>query len=88
MEYVKPCTCRKPGIGLLEKARDRYNIDFSSSWMIGDTTQDVQTGINAGVKTILVKGGDPDPYKKYGGAQPNFVCEDVLDAVKNIILKP
>lgn len=87
MEYVKPCTCRKPGIGLLEKARDRYNVDFSSSWMIGDTTQDVQTGINAGVKTILVKGGDPDPYKKYGDAQPDFVCEDVLDAVKNIILK-
>lgn len=88
MEYVKPCSCRKPGIGMLEKARERYNIDFASSWMIGDTAQDVQTGINAGVKTILVKGGNPEPFKKYGDARPDYVCEDVLDAVKNVILKP
>ncbi|MCR5490956.1 MAG: HAD-IIIA family hydrolase [Bacilli bacterium] len=87
MDFVKVCDCRKPGTGMLKKAAERYNIDFGSSWMVGDTTQDVQTGINAGVKTVLVTTGDPNPRKKFGDAKPDYICENLLDAVKNVILK-
>ena len=48
------CDCRKPKIGMLLKAAEKYNIDLSKSWFVGDTTMDVQTGINAGMKTVLV----------------------------------
>ena len=84
-EYKIDCECRKPKIGMLLKAKEKYNIDFSASWMIGDTCQDVQTGINAGCKTILLTGGDPHPYAKFGDAKPDYVCETLEQAVDYIL---
>lgn len=78
------CSCRKPKIGMLLKAKEFYNIDLSKSWMIGDTKQDIQTGINAGCKTILLTCGDPNPNKKYSSATPDYVCETLLEAVQLI----
>lgn len=49
------CGCRKPKPGLLINAAREYEIDLGQSWMIGDRTSDVMTGVNAGTKTILVK---------------------------------
>ena len=84
-EYKIDCECRKPKIGMLLKAQQKYNIDFAASWMIGDTCQDVQTGINAGCKTILLTGGDPHPYAKYGDAKPDYICENLDQAVDYIL---
>lgn len=84
-EYKIHCDCRKPGIGMLKQAQRKYNIDFKSSWMIGDTTQDVQTGINAGCKTVLLLGGDPLPYGKYADAKPDFICNTLEEAVEHIL---
>lgn len=81
------CDCRKPKIGMLLKAKEKYNIDLASSWFIGDTCQDVQTGINAGCKTILLLGGDPRPYAKYGDAKPDYVCKTIDEAVDYILSK-
>ncbi len=52
--YTTVCTCRKPGIASLLKARDTYGIDLSESWMIGDQDTDIQCGSNAGCQTILL----------------------------------
>ena len=52
--YKIPCECRKPKTGMIREAAERYNIDLAGSWMIGDTTMDIQTGINAGMRTALV----------------------------------
>ena len=81
------CDCRKPKIGMLLKAKSKYNIDLSKSWFIGDTCQDVQTGINAGCKTVLLLGGDPRPYAKYGDAKPDFVCNTIDEAVEYILTR-
>jgi histidinol-phosphate phosphatase family protein len=51
------CDCRKPKPKLLQDAAAKYGIDLSNSWMIGDRLTDIQTGINAGTKTILVQTG-------------------------------
>ena len=51
------CDCRKPKIGMLLKAQEKFNLDFEKCWMIGDTNLDIQTGINAGIKTIKVNSG-------------------------------
>ena len=61
-EYTKECDCRKPKIGMLLNAKRDHRVDFSSSWFIGDTTQDVQTAKNAGTHSVLLLGGDPHPY--------------------------
>ncbi len=48
------CNCRKPKIGMITEAAERFHIDIANSWYIGDTTTDIQTGINAaGLKTVL-----------------------------------
>src|SRR5574344_596574 len=83
--YKIDCDCRKPKIGLLLRAQRRYNIDFKNSWMIGDTCQDVQTGINAGCHTCLLLGGDPNPYKKYADAKPDLICQNLAEAIDKIL---
>ncbi|MCQ2741934.1 MAG: HAD family hydrolase [Bacilli bacterium] len=84
-EYKIDCDCRKPKTGMFKKAQAKYNIDFTESWMIGDTCQDVQAGINAGCKTCLVTSGDPNPYKKYGDVKPDLVCKDLEEAISKIL---
>ena len=52
------CSCRKPGIGMLLEAASRHGIDLSRSVMIGDSVRDIECGIRAGCKTLLVLTGN------------------------------
>lgn len=83
-EYTKECDCRKPKIGMLLNAKRDHRVDFSSSWFIGDTTQDVQTAKNAGTHSVLLLGGDPHPYAKYPDAKPDFIVNTLAEAVEKI----
>ncbi|MBQ8246555.1 MAG: HAD-IIIA family hydrolase [Lachnospiraceae bacterium] len=78
------CECRKPKIGMLLQAAEKYNIDLCQSWYIGDTTMDIQTGKNAGMKTILVETGEAGVDAKYD-AKAHYVAEDMLSAVRYIL---
>ncbi len=51
------CDCRKPAPGMIYKAAEKYNIDLSESWMVGDGERDVQAGKNAGCKTAFIGNG-------------------------------
>ncbi len=53
-EYKFDCDCRKPKPGLFLQAAKDFNIDLSQSVMIGDSTNDVDAGINAGCKLALL----------------------------------
>lgn len=77
------CDCRKPKIGLLLQAKEKYNIDLTKSYFVGDTTMDIQAGINAGMKTILVKTGEKGQDAKYD-VKPDFVINSLAE-IKNII---
>lgn len=52
-----PCACRKPGIELLERAARDLTLDLGASWMVGDHPSDVEAGIRAGGRGILVLTG-------------------------------
>ena len=78
------CDCRKPKIGMIEKARRDYNVDLDSSWMIGDTTTDIMTGKNAGLQTILVRTGEGGKDLKFS-CFPDFVFDDLDEAVGFIL---
>lgn len=82
--YKIPCTCRKPNTGMIEAAAERFNIDLSQSWMIGDGRIDVQTGINAGTRTALVLTGDAGKDGKFQ-VEPDFTAENLLKAVERIM---
>ncbi len=56
-KYKKDCDCRKPDIGMFNKAMERFDIDVSNSWMIGDKEDDMRFAKNCGIKGILVKTG-------------------------------
>jgi histidinol-phosphate phosphatase family protein len=47
------CNCRKPGIGLFLQAEQRFDIDKTRSWMIGDSLSDEQAGQRYGIRTIV-----------------------------------
>jgi D-glycero-D-manno-heptose 1,7-bisphosphate phosphatase len=48
---------RKPEPGMITLAAAEHGIDLSCSWMIGDRASDIEAGIAAGTKTILVTTG-------------------------------
>ena len=54
------CDCRKPKPGMLLQAAERFHIDLSASYMVGDGEFDVQCGINAGCKSVMITQDDVD----------------------------
>ena len=52
------CDCRKPKPGMLLDAAKDFNIDLSSSWMVGDSENDIAAGRSAGCRTALIGTGD------------------------------
>ena len=82
--YKIPCHCRKPDIGLLEECAEQFNIDLRSSWMVGDTTVDIQTGKNAGTHTALVPTGDAGRDGKFD-VEPDLTGEDLLETIEKIL---
>ena len=61
------------------------NIVLEKSWIIGDSTRDVLTAKNAGMKSILVKTGFAGRDGNYL-IDSDFIAEDLRAAVE-IILK-
>jgi D,D-heptose 1,7-bisphosphate phosphatase len=83
-EYKKDCDCRKPKPGLLFRAAERYNIDLSRSYMIGDRTSDIAAGRGAGAKTIGVLTGAALRDGKCD-AKPDMTFDSLRDAVNWIM---
>ena len=78
------CDCRKPNTGMIKRAVEEYNVDIKSSWFIGDTTTDIQTGIDAGMRTILVRTGKGGRDGKFS-SPPDFIFDDLKAAVDFIL---
>lgn len=76
------CRCRKPGLLMVDRAVGDLGIDKDRSWFVGDIDKDVLTGMNAGLKPILVETG-----KTGKGDLPEGVkrCETVVEAVAFIL---
>jgi D,D-heptose 1,7-bisphosphate phosphatase len=80
--------CRKPSPFMIVQASKDHDIDLLHSYMIGDKASDVECGMSAGVKTILLNG---DSIKKEIstlhnlGKKPNFISADFKDACEFIL---
>ncbi|KKM13011.1 hypothetical protein SY88_00095 [Clostridiales bacterium PH28_bin88] len=77
------CDCRKPSPGMILKACRDWNIDPAGSWMVGDKITDIEAGMNAGCRSLLLsreKDGFP------GGEVPGVeVCMDLPAAARRIV---
>jgi len=83
-EAAPDCPCRKPGTGMLEKARDELGIDLSVSVLVGDATTDILAGLRAGCTTILVRTGLAGRDGK-ADARPDHTVDDLPAAVDLIL---
>lgn len=79
------CDCRKPRTGMIDRAARELNIDLGESWMIGDTTRDIETARRAGLRSILVRTGEGGRDGRYAGVVPDFVADDIAGAVSLIL---
>jgi D-glycero-D-manno-heptose 1,7-bisphosphate phosphatase len=55
-KYRKESDWRKPAPGMLLAAAKDMDIDLEQSWMVGDEDRDIEAGMRAGCKTILILG--------------------------------
>ncbi|KGR77443.1 D-glycero-alpha-D-manno-heptose-1,7-bisphosphate 7-phosphatase [Ureibacillus sinduriensis] len=53
------CECRKPGSKMIMELGERYDVDLSKSYMVGDTDTDIIAGKKAGTKTVFLGRNDP-----------------------------
>jgi len=79
------CDCRKPKPGMLIQAAHRFNIELTSSFMIGDNERDILAGKAVGCTTVGVATGKG---LKSGKTQPDLFFSTVLEAVDFIVNPP
>ncbi len=84
------CNCKKPKTGLIDQCVDKYSIDLSRSYVIGDMGKnEIILAHNAGCKGILVlTGGGGDSLGKFRSTwadhEADMIAENVLEAIKSI----
>jgi len=82
--YKIECECRKPKTGMIIQASRDFNIDPGKSFIIGDSTRDIMAGVNAGLKTMLVRTGYGGKDGKYD-CSPDFIFENLKAAADFIV---
>jgi histidinol-phosphate phosphatase family protein len=78
------CACRKPRTGLIDRACQDLFISREGSWIVGDSTSDMETGRRAGLRTMLVRTGYSGRDGKYQ-ALPDYVAPDLASAIQWIL---
>ena len=63
-KFAKECDCRKPNVGLFEKAIKKYKVDTNNSFAVGDKERDLEiTKKYSGIKGFIIN-GETDKFPK------------------------
>jgi D-glycero-D-manno-heptose 1,7-bisphosphate phosphatase len=84
------CTCRKPDIGMLIRAKEKFDVDLVSSFVVGDKWSDVKCGENAGAFTSLVLTGYGETdYRRCidDRIKIDYLGKNLYDSVINFVKK-
>jgi len=80
-ELTRKCDCRKPGLGLIDRAVQEFGIDPRQSFAVGDRWLDVEFGHAMGGRGILVRTG-------YGAREEQLPQAGVVaDAIVNNLIE-
>lgn len=82
--YKIDCDCRKPKTGMVDQMAELHNIDLSSSWMIGDSTVDMELARRAGLRSALVLTGERGDEGKYEKTS-DITASNLREAVRMIL---
>jgi D-glycero-D-manno-heptose 1,7-bisphosphate phosphatase len=83
-DFTGACDCRKPKPGMLLRASAEMDLDCARSWMIGDKISDVDAGIAAGCRSVLVRTG----YGRYSEKRllaPTHTADNLAAAAAYIL---
>lgn len=86
------CTCRKPLLGMLERAAQEHGLELAGSWIVSDRYDDLRMAEGIGGRSVLVLTGyGRGEYENNRGKwprQPDFVAENLEVAVDTILKEP
>ena len=85
-KYRKESDCRKPNPGMLLKAAEEMDIDLGQSWCVGNSISDIEAGLRAGCKTILIDLPSHQQQLEPGRPRPDYKAVNIKEAV-NIVKK-
>jgi D-glycero-D-manno-heptose 1,7-bisphosphate phosphatase len=89
-KYRKESNCRKPNPGMFLRAYAEMKIDLGQSWCIGNSNRDIEAGVKAGCKTILIdtpyRTKPKEPFETKSTVTPDYKAVNIKEAV-NIIKK-
>jgi D-glycero-D-manno-heptose 1,7-bisphosphate phosphatase len=88
--YRRACECRKPGDGMLRSAAADLGLDLARSVVVGDRWHDVQAGVRAGTRTVLVRTGygRTEEQRPKPGVSADVVVDNLIEAVSWIVGRP
>lgn len=82
------CTCRKPQPGLFYKMQEKYNLNLSDIYFIGDNLSDVQVARTVGCKPLFVLTGKGEQFiEQYPELKTVNFFQDLAEAVHFILEK-
>jgi heptosyltransferase-2 len=83
------CRCRKPNVGMVERAQSELQLDLRRSYLIGDHARDIQLATRVGAKAILIAPAPVDAQSlemlKVEKALPDAVVKSMTEAVDWIL---
>jgi len=83
------CRCRKPNVGMVERAVSELQLDLRRSYLIGDHARDIQLAHRVGAKAILITTTLMDTQAvdrlKTEQAMPDTVAKSMAEAVDWIL---
>lgn len=77
---IDNCSCRKPKPGMILELSEKWQINLSNSYIIGDRWRDIEAGKRAGVISLLI-----DYNYDEKRIEPDYTCSDFSSAVNNIL---
>lgn len=86
--YTKDLSCRKPATGMIERAVRERGIDLSASYVVGDSSTDVELSQRAGIPGVLVmtgKGAAELAVAKARGIRVAHAAPDLALAVRWVL---
>ena len=85
-EYSIDSDLRKPNPGMLLQACEDLDIDLATSWMVGDSSRDIEAGQRAGCRTIRIRGShEGESHDTQEAFQADYTVRNLVEAARTIL---
>jgi len=77
------CDCRKPRPGMIRQAQERFSIDVTKSFVVGDKLSDVGLAAAVGARAVLVRtghGAETEALAEVSATPPALIADNLMEA--------